>query len=307
MNAVTLPFDSGDFKRRLMVFAGRASTEISVHDEGHLSTLAAKLPAGTVVYVAHTPKASLEDVVRVALRVESLGLRASPHLVARRLPSDRALRAALRELQDGGVDRALLVAGDLDQPLGPFPSTLELLATDRFVEAGFRHLGFAGHPEGHRAVGPARLWEALRHKQEFAQRSGIQAHIVTQFGFSPQSVCDWDGRLMDHGISLPVHAGMYGPTPLSKLIKFAIQCGIGTSMHSVMKSMTSMNRVAGMVTTPDEMLVGLVRGGAGGETARIVQPHIFTFGGSLASASWLRAVADGSFDVEPDGRLIVYS
>src|SRR5215472_4199668 len=101
-----------DLKRRVIEFTRGASTEISTMDEELLTTLATKIPAGTSVFVAHTPKASLDDVVRVALKVQALGFRASPHIVARRMESENALRAGLRELVDGGVEQVLLVAGD---------------------------------------------------------------------------------------------------------------------------------------------------------------------------------------------------
>ena len=92
MNAQVEPQSGAAFKPRIVEFARSASTEISTHDEELLPALVNKLPAGTTVYVAHTPKATLDDVVRVAAKAQSLGFRASPHIVARRLESERALR-----------------------------------------------------------------------------------------------------------------------------------------------------------------------------------------------------------------------
>jgi methylenetetrahydrofolate reductase (NADPH) len=270
-------------------------------DEELLSTLATKLVPGSPVYIAHTPKASLDDVVRVALKVQALGFRASPHIVARRLQSEQALRAGLNELRDGGVEQVLLVAGDLDKPLGKFTSTLEVIDSGALVDAGIRRLGVAGHPEGHKAAGPATLWAALKHKQEFANRTGIKVHIVTQFGFNPEAIVAWGQHLAEHGITLPVHVGVAGPTPLPKLIKFAMACGVGASLHSLMKNMSAMTSLARLATSPDEMLVGLVRGGAGTAASQLVQPHFYAFGGTVATARWLRAVVDGTFELPPEG------
>src|SRR5579872_183562 len=231
---VEAPHDQ--LKRAVIAFARRASTEISPHDEKLLDDLTPLLPAGTPVYVAHTPKASLEDVVRVAGRVQSLGFTASPHIVARRMPSEEKLRNMLACLREQGIEQALLVAGDLHQPLGPFRSTLEVIATGALEGAGLKRIGVAGHPEGHPSVGPEELLAALRAKQEFAARSGIAVHIVTQFGFNPQGVCAWERMLTQEGIQLPVHVGMAGPTSLTKLLKFAVQCGIGTSVGALMKN-----------------------------------------------------------------------
>jgi methylenetetrahydrofolate reductase (NADPH) len=286
-------------------FVRGASTEISTHDEGLLPTLTGRLPAGMTVYVAHTPKASVDDVVRVAVKALSLGFRASPHIVARRLPSEHALQDALGKLTAAGVQQVLLVAGDLERPVGKFASTLELMDTGLLEASGIMHVGVAGHPEGHKSITPAAMMAALGHKQAFGARTGIKVHIVTQFGFNPDSVCAWDRRLTEAGITLPVHVGIAGPTPLPKLIKFALQCGVGASMHSLTKNLSAMANLARLATTPDEMLLGLIRGRAEYSGSRLVQPHFYAFGGTMATATWLRAVADGSFTVQADGRKFV--
>lgn len=288
--------------RALADFARGASTEISTHDEKLLPALAQRLPAGMPVYVAHTPKSSLEDVVRVAIAVQAAGLTASPHLVARRIPTGQALRTALASLRAHGIGQALLVAGDLDPPLGPFSSTLEVIASGALEQAGFKRIGVAGHPEGHPAVGPAELLAALRAKQEFASRSGIAVHVVTQFGFNPEGLCAWSRMLAQEGITLPVHAGMAGPTPISKLLKFAVHCGVGNSVSSLVKNMGAVASLTGLAAGPDEMLLGLVRGCAGHTGSLVVQPHVYSFGGALATADWLRAVMAGAYDLSADGR-----
>ena len=288
-------------KRDLVAFARGASTEISTHDEKLLDALAQRLTAGTPVYVAHTPKSSIEDVVRVAIKVQSLGFVASPHLVARRLASEQSLRHALARLAEHGIEQALLVAGDLDPPAGPFRSTLDMIATGSLEKSGLRRIGVAGHPEGHPAVGAAELLSALRAKQEFAARSGIALHIVTQFGFNPENICAWDRMLTREGITLPVHVGMAGPTPLTKLLKFAVQCGIGASVSSLMKNMGAVASLTGFSASPDQMLLGLVRGRGAYAGSRLVQPHVYAFGGALAAAEWLRAIREGAFELTADG------
>ncbi len=290
-----------ELKRTVIAFARRASTEISPQDEKLLPELASRLPARTPLYIAHTPKSSVEDVVRVAIRAQSVGFTASPHIVARRLPSEQVLRDVLARLREHCIEQALLVAGDLDRPLGPFASTLQVIATGALAESGLKRLGVAGHPEGHSAIGSAELLSALRAKQQFAARSGIAVHIVTQFGFDPEAVCAWERLIRQEGITLPVHVGLAGPTSPAKLLKFAIRCGIGASM----KLMTNMEAVAGLTglsTGPDQMLLGLLRGCASDADSCIVQPHLYSFGGAFATADWLRSVMEGAFDIAADGR-----
>lgn len=286
--------EAGELERAMTEFARRASTEISTHDEGLLPEVARELPAGTSIYVAHTPKASLEDVVRVAIEVQSLGFRASPHIVARRLPRAQALESALSRLREHGVSQVLLVAGDLEQPIGPFRSTLEIIDSGAIERAGLERVGVAGHPEGHPAIGAAELLRALRHKQEFGRSTGVAVHVVTQFGFNPGAVTAWQRHLAAEGIALPVHVGIAGPAPLTKLIRFAVQCGVGTSLHAL-RSMGSMVNLARLVKGPEEMLAGLARGGAADPGSALVQPHFYAFGGILGTARWLRAMMKGDF------------
>ena len=287
-----------ELKRQIIDFARDTSTEISPHDEGLVPELAQILPARTTVYVAHTPKAAVEDVVRVASKVQAAGLRASPHMVARRIDSERTLRDALSRLVEVGVEQVLLVAGDRDPPAGEFRSTLEILATGALTDCGIKRVGVAGHPEGHPAVGADTLWSALQTKQTYAERSGVRMHIATQFSFNPTAVSAWDRQLTEHGIKLPVHVGIAGPTPLPKLIKFAVQCGIGSSLGALTKGMGLVGRVAGLAMSPDEMLIELVRRRAREPASHLAHPHFYAFGGVAATARWLRGVVDGRFDLD---------
>ncbi|MGH8208321.1 MAG: methylenetetrahydrofolate reductase [Steroidobacteraceae bacterium] len=302
MNSLMVPPLTGDeLKRSIIEFVRGASTEISTHDEELLPAIANKLPAGTTLYVAHPPKASLEDVIRVALKVEAAGLRACAHIVARRLESERALKNALRELREGGVEQVLLVGGDPERPIGSLTGTLDVLNTGYLTEAGFKRIGVAGHPEGHKAIGPTVLWQSLRHKQDYAERTGIKAHIVSQFGFNPAAVCTWDQHLGEHGIKLPVHVGIAGPTSLPKLIRFAMQCGVGASLHALMKNMSAMSNPTRLAISPDEMVVSIIQGRSAYSGTHIVQPHFYSFGGAVATARWLAAVSDGNFELSPGG------
>jgi 5,10-methylenetetrahydrofolate reductase len=106
------PETSGELRRRIVELADTASLELIAGEEAPVGALAAELSPGTTVYVAHPPKATLEDVVRTSLAIEAARLRACPHLVARRIESHDALQSACERLAGVGVDRALVIAGD---------------------------------------------------------------------------------------------------------------------------------------------------------------------------------------------------
>lgn len=288
-----------DLRRSIVEFMRDASAEITTFDTHLLPALSNRLLPGTTVYVAHTPRASLQEVVQCAVAVEAAGLRAAPHIVARRIENARQLREAAALLGDAGVTQALVVAGDDERAAGPYASALEVLESEVLSQAGLRRIGVAGHPEGHPRVGPSALWQALAAKQQFARANATSLHVVTQFGFDPAAIVTWERHFAEHGIDLPVHVGMAGPAPLPKMIRYAMQCGVGASLRGLMRNMTALRNVTGLATSPDEMLVGVLA--ARSPTSRIVRPHFFSLGGALATASWLRAVADGEFDIAEDG------
>ena len=125
---------------------------------------------------------------------------------------------------------------------------------------------------------------------------------VTQFSFNPGAVAEWDRQLQANGITLPVHLGIAGPTPLAKLLKFAAMCGIGASLGALWKNMGNMTKLAtGMAMAPDEMLLAILANGAGTPPSRLVQPHYYAFGGVMETAQWLRHLIDGTFTMDPSG------
>jgi methylenetetrahydrofolate reductase (NADPH) len=296
MNARVAPLGETDMKSRVIEFARAASTEISTMDEKVVPELVGVLPKGITIYVAHTPKASLDDVVRVAIQVQRLGFRASPHIVARRLESEGALRTALGQLTEAGVEQVLLVAGDPPNPPA-YKSTLEVIATGAIEQAGIKVASVAGHPEGHKHVDDAELLAALKYKQAWGERSGVKVQLATQFSFDADINCRWAKSLEQQGITLPISIGVAGPTPITKLIKYAVACGVGASLNKVMGNLTAMANLARMAVGADQMFVAMLRGCEQHGVTRIVRPHIFAFGGVAPTAKWLRQVQDGQFEI----------
>lgn len=297
-NAVPAPPGAERLKSGIVGLVRQALTEITVGDDALVPSLAAQLPVGSCVHVAHTPKASLDQVVHLSLAVQRAGLLACPHIVARRIVSLSALRSALRELTRSGVEQILLVAGDSDKPLGVFASTLEILDSGVTVNSGIRVIGVAGHPEGHRVIGSEALWQALAQKQAFGERTGTAIHIVTQFSFNPDAIFAWERELTAHGIRLPVRVGIAGPTPLLKLLQFAVRCGVGTSLRTAAHTLSSLSSVSHLATTPDQHLLGLARAHDAGRSQQLVAPHFFAFGGTLKTAQWQHRLAAGDFELD---------
>jgi methylenetetrahydrofolate reductase (NADPH) len=283
------------FAARVAEFAARASLEITSNDRELPPALVGRLPAGTPLYVAHTPNATLAQVAEVACAAQAAGFEGCPHLVARRIASRDEAKAALARLRAGGVKRALLVAGDLTPPAGEYTSTLELLESGILDDAGLTTIGVAGHPEGNPNIPPETAWDALVRKQAWSRRTGIAMHVATQFGFDTAALATFDAGLTARGVTLPVHVGVAGPASLKSLAKFAAMCGIGASLGALLTNPGALGALKSLVRTIDEIFPAVVRLREGPLAQRLVQPHFFAFGGVMKTVEWLEAVRNGRF------------
>jgi methylenetetrahydrofolate reductase (NADPH) len=284
-----------DLKARIVSFMHGASTEITPSEESRLPELQSILPAGTPVFIAHTPNAGFAQVIHAALAVRRAGFLATPHIAVRRVADSAMLRRALAELRAGGVEDILLIAGDAPRPIGEFSGTLDVLESGILEDSGIARIGIAGHPEGHNAVATASLWAALDAKQVFAARTGVSMHIVTQFGLDGAAFKVWERELVRRRIHLPVRIGIAGPAPIARLVHFAIQCGIGASMRTVLRNLSAAGASPSLATSPDQHLMTLL---ATPVSEQITAPHFFAFGGAPETARWMRKVAAGAFDID---------
>jgi methylenetetrahydrofolate reductase (NADPH) len=272
-----------------------ASVEITPSEQKNLPELRELLAKGTSVFISHVPKVTLAQVVKSALAVQDAGFQATPHILARRISYPENLRAALSELVANGVEQMLLVAGDSEYVAGEFDSTLDVLSSGILEKSGIKRIGVAGYPEGQRGIGRTLLSNALKAKQVFSDRTGIPLFIVTQFGFNGNALKDWETELARLDVRLPVRAGIAGPAPLSKLIKFAMLCGIGASLRTVMRNLSALSGIADIATTPEQHLMRLMQLPS---STRVVAPHFFSFGGAVETARWIDRVAAGDFVID---------
>jgi methylenetetrahydrofolate reductase (NADPH) len=292
-----------NLNERIADFVCRASVEITPADEKRLPELAALLPKAAL-YIAHPPNTTLNNVVKTALAAQRAGFTAVPHIVARRINYSHMLRIALAELRRGGVEQLLLVAGDGPRVAGEFASTLEVLNSGILEESGISRVDVAGYPEGQKSVGATLLWDALKAKHAYAARTGIKMHIVTQFGLNGKAVAAWEAELARRNLVLPVHVGIAGPTPLPKLIHFAMLCGIGASLRTVMHNLSAAASITDLAISPDRHVMHLMELPA---ATQVVAPHFFSFGGALKTARWIQHVGHGKFNVDLSARRFTVS
>ena len=253
-----------------------------------LQDLDRMIPAGTEVFVTDLGNDDVEETVAAAKRLRDVGLVAVPHIAARRVTTMASLHERVRRLAtDAGVDNVLVIGGGLDKPAGPFDSTMALLETGILAEHGIGRVAVAGHPEGSPDFSNDEATEALRQKQAFGERTGIEMRIVTQFGFDAKAIIAWLDRLAADGIAMPVHVGVAGPATLKTLLRYAAFCGVGASMSFLKKNALKVTALA-RTQSPEEVVAPLEARWRSPERGPLTGLHVFPFGGTAKSSDWLR-------------------
>lgn len=264
------------------------SVEATPRQLDHAGSLAS-LPSGSCVYVPYLPRASMADTVRACRRLAAEGFRAVPHVAARAAASREKLDEQLARLSEAGAAALLLIAGDRRRPAGPFGSTLDVLDSGLLQTHGFRHVGVAGHPEGHPVADAQTLAAALHRKSAYAAETGTRMWIVTQFVFSADPVIGWVDWLREEGIELPVRIGLPGPAKAQTLLRYALQCGIGASSRMLARRPDAAMQLLGR-WTPEAMLPALARYKDESPASGIAGLHVFTFGGLLQSIDFFNTL-----------------
>jgi methylenetetrahydrofolate reductase (NADPH) len=273
--------------RRVTELVGACSIEISPRDELAGERLCEFLAPGRTVFVNHPGSVTHHDIVAACAKLRRAGFEPVPHIAVRRLASfTQASDFLQRAAGEAQVGSALIIGGDPDHPVGPFPDSFDLLASGLVERHGLRAVAFAGYPEGHPRIAARALDEALRAKVALARRQGLDASLVTQFGFDAAPILRWIAGLRAQDIDCPVRIGVAGPATVATLAKFAVRCGIGASLRALARGHTAFARILAEAG-PDALIDALVADEDPG--GPIDGLHLFTFGGIRRTTEWLRA------------------
>lgn len=241
------------------------------------------LPVGMSVYVPFLPNADFNDTLMACRQLQLAGMHPVPHISARAISDVAQLRDWLAALADTGTNRLLLIAGDKKQS-GPFRDTLAVLESGLLTDYNFRHIGIAGHPEGHPFASGLELGQALRIKRDYARSTDTRMWVVSQFAFDASPLIQWLQAFDD--TDLPVYLGIPGPTRLRTLMAYAAQCGVGASAR-VMRRKPGATRLLGS-WTPDDLALALTAYRLANPDSVFKGFHLFPFGGLERTAEWLR-------------------
>jgi methylenetetrahydrofolate reductase (NADPH) len=273
---------------RISELVAAGSVEISPRELHRTKDVAAVLPAGTCVYIPSLPGLPLSRTLEAIAAIRDVGLDPVPHVSARRILKRDEFRDFLaRAASQYGVHRVLLLGGDEPRPKGPFADSIQILEEKLLADCGVREIGIAGYPEGHPRIPLNAIEKALTRKLELAAAQSIGVYVLTQFSFAPARVVEYCATLARVQPDLPVYVGIAGPTDPAALLRYAQRCGVSVSLRALRNLGTG---IAQLVTNtdPHDQLVSIARYTSSREPSNVVGVHLYSFGGAVRTATWMR-------------------
>ncbi|MCP3460482.1 hypothetical protein [Bradyrhizobium sp. CCGUVB23] len=268
-------------------FLGQYSIEIIPRDTRAAEMARRVLSPGTEIYLASVSGEPQETVIARALELRTSGFVPVPHVVARRYESHNQLETTLARLQEAGVDRALLLGGDVARVVGPFPSSRAVLETGLFARYGFERLGFATYPQPHPHIPTDVLDDELGQKVSLTVRQGMTPWVVSQVCFEPDAIAAHIRRLRARGIADDVRVGLAGPATLKSVMRLAHMCGVTNSAQALRSLGQKFGRLV-VGYEPQELIDRLLHDMETKAELRSLRGHFFGFGGLEQTATWIR-------------------
>jgi len=265
------------------------SIEVITTSATDVNALRTQLPSDSRVFIPHLPRSSNDRTIDLVDRMKRVGLYPIPHIAARLITDTEHLSRLLRGLADVGTTDLLVIAGSVQNAIGQFHTSQELLNTGLFQRYGFKRLLFAGHPDGHPTVKLDVIERALLEKIQYAREHGLRAGVVTQFCFSHSAIFSWLDRMSKQGLDAPVYIGMPGPASTKTLFHYASICGITASIGMVKQRPQQLYALM-RDSSWDDLFFDLAERTRRDSGLRVAGVHLFPFGGIERSVQWARAM-----------------
>jgi methylenetetrahydrofolate reductase (NADPH) len=244
------------------------------------------LPAGARVSVTASPAKGIDATVDWAVRLQTDGFRAIPHLSARMIKDRATLAGLLDRARDGGLTRAFVVGGDADEP-GEYLDGLSLLRAMRELGHPFTTLGCPAYPQGHPDIPDAALADALRDK------APLVAHVTTQMDFDTAAIARWVRARRAEGFEPEVVIGVPGVADPQKLLSIAARIGVKDAKRFLVKNVRFVTGLArsggfykptGFIEDPAPLVAD--------PAARVTGLHLYTFNAVEATESWRQSMLE---------------
>jgi methylenetetrahydrofolate reductase (NADPH) len=277
-----------------MRLARDSSIELSCLESGEIGAGRDFLRPGQKVYVSHLPRQTWADTWRTCERVAAAGFDPVPHVPVRLVQTASQLTEILCACREAGACELLLISGDYATARGPYHEVGQVLRSGELQALGFKRVSVAGHPEGHPTVPADEIRRAQLDKSRTGLAAGLQVTLVTQFFFEPQPFVAWARDLRMAGAEARIVAGLPGPAKVTRLLALARHCGVGPSIRALSSRAGSMFKL--LSERSPEMLLGALASELRHQPGLFDGIHLYSFGGFLRTAAWLRQQAELQYE-----------
>lgn len=249
-----------------------------------ISTLA---PQSTVS-VTCSPTKGLNATFELSARVLSLGHTPIPHISARLVTSPEHVAWIAEWCRSVGIRTVFVVAGDAEQPLGPYQGGLEFLQAFVGMPHGLTTIGVPGYPDGHSFIPLDTVDRMLLDKVALIQSAGLQSFVSTQMCFNSTLIAQWATQQRHWGMTAPIHLGVPGAIDRAKLVTMGARLGIGASLRFLKKNRETIRQLVGPSSfDPLEVIEPLA---PVAESLGITGLHLFTFNQVAATRAWYESM-----------------
>jgi methylenetetrahydrofolate reductase (NADPH) len=185
--------------------------------------IAAHVPSGATITITSSPSRGLDTTIELAAALARQGFDVVPHLAARLVFDVGHLERLLGTLREVGVSDALVIGGDVKEPVGSFAGAFDLLTAMAQLGHDLQAIGIAGYPESHPFISDEQTIEAMFDKAPLA------TYIVSQLCFDPAVIAGWIAAVRERGVDLPVYIGIPGAVSRARLLRISTKIGVGES------------------------------------------------------------------------------
>lgn len=249
--------------------------------EGIEEQVVEHVPHDVTLTVTASPAKGIDATFDLVERLVGHGYRVVPHLSARLVASREHLAELVARADGLGVRDVFVVAGDAQEPAGPYEGAVALL--DAMAELGhpFAEVGITGYPESHPFIDDATTIESMFAKQRHA------TYIASQVCFDVAVTARWIEAVWERGTRLPIFVGVPGAVSRAKLLRVSTRIGIGDSLRFLRKNGSFASRFLRGGFSPDPLIDGLGPLLADPER-KVAGFHVFTFNDVADTEEWRR-------------------
>ena len=244
------------------------------------------VPTEVKVTVTTSPRMGLEPTLELAEQLSGHGYGVVPHIAARHVRDRSHLAELVERLRAFGASDVLVMAGDAEQPAGDFDGSLPLLRALAELGNPFPEVGITGYPESHAFISDEATIKSMFEKEEFA------TYIVSQICFDPQVTAAWVAAVWQRGTRLPIHIGLPGAVPRSKLLRVSARIGVGDSLRFLRTHRGWLGRTFRGAFNPSPLVEGLEES-LEHPRLNVAGFHIFTFNDLEAAERWRQEQLEG--------------